>query len=161
MPTLYLETTIPSYLVALPSRDLIVAANQQITHAWWETRRAEFDLVISPLVTREARAGDRTRARARLALLHGLRRLPITRGCREIILAILRRTGLPDSVAVDVGHIAIAMFHELDFLLTWNCSHIANAALQPRLREVAAERGLVLPVICTPAELLGAQDHEQ
>lgn len=152
----YLETTVISYLTApRPSRTIIVAAHQEITVRWWEKRRHDFDLVVSELVLREAAAGDPETAERRLAVLEGLPRLALSEGALRLARDFVQRRILPEKAAEDGMHIAIATIHEVDYLLTWNCAHIANAEIQERLAEFLLERGFVLPFICTPEELLG------
>jgi hypothetical protein len=152
----YLETTVISYLTApRPSRTVIVAAHQEITVDWWRRRRHDFDLVVSELVLREAAAGDPEAARLRLAVLAELPRLALTETALQLGTEFLRKRLLPEKAAEDGMHIAVATVHSVDYLLTWNCAHIANPEIQERLAEFLFERGFVLPFICTPEELLG------
>lgn len=152
----YLETTVISYLTAPRlSRTVIVAAHQEITVHWWERRRHDFDLAVSELVLREAAAGDPEVAQRRLAVLAGLPRLALTEDVLELGAEFVRRRLLPEKAAEDGLHIAVATIHRTDYLLTWNCAHIANPEIQERLAEFLFERGLILPFICTPEELLG------
>jgi hypothetical protein len=153
----YLETTIISYLTARPSRSVLSAAHQQITVDWWTRRRHDFDLLVSELVLREAEAGDPEAARRRLEILAGLPRLTLTKEAIELAADFLRKGLLPEKAAEDGMHIAIATAHDVDYLLTWNCAHIANPEIQERLAKFLYERGLVLPFICTPEELLGGR----
>ena len=152
---LYLETTVLSYLAARPSRDLIVAAHQQLTHDWWADHRHEFDLYASQLVQQEAGAGDPEVAAQRLAFLEGTTLLAITEEALSLADALVRRKAVPKNAAEDAAHIAIACVHGMDYVLTWNCKHIANARLQKAMEAVAIDLGYELPVICTPEELLG------
>lgn len=127
MATVYLETTIPSYLTAWPSRDLVIAAHQQVTRDWWEARRRNFELRISQFVLDEASSGDESASEARLQSLDGIPLLDVTESARELAEQILRAGAVPSKAALDAGHIAVAAVHGVDFLLTWNCRHIANA----------------------------------
>lgn len=156
--TIYVETSIISYLAARPSRDLITAAHQQVTHAWWQERRSEFDLYISRVVIDEAAAGDPEAARRRAGLLAELPLLDIAPDAAELAAALSERVPLPPRAAADAAHIAIAAYHGIDFLLTWNSAHIANAELRPRIEEVCRQRGFRPPVLCTPDELMGESD---
>lgn len=156
MAQVYLETTILSYLTARPSRDLITAANQQLTHEWWERRRADFHLCISEAVLREARAGDPQVAARRNELAADLQLLAITDDVVALAQALVLQGPLPPRAATDAIHIAVAAVHAVEYLLTWNCKHIANAEMHPRIRAVCTDRGYSMPVICTPAELMGA-----
>src|SRR5688572_19684347 len=128
-PTVYVETTIPSYLTAWPSRDLVRAAQQQITREWWAGRE-EFDLYASRLVVQECQAGDAKAAADRLAVLAGIPLLEQENEVAELAEALLRGVPLPQKAAADALHIATAAVHGMQYLLTWNCTHIANAALR-------------------------------
>ncbi|MGH2583937.1 MAG: type II toxin-antitoxin system VapC family toxin [Dehalococcoidia bacterium] len=152
----YLETTIASYLTAWPSRDLITAAHQQLTRDWWQNRREEFDLFISPAVLRESGGGDPEAATRRLAVLNDLPLLELTGAATTLAQELVREVPLPAKAAVDALHIAIAVVHGIDYLLTWNCTHIANAALRTQIDAVCRANGYASPVICTPEELLEA-----
>jgi hypothetical protein len=151
-PTVYIETTIPSYLTAWPSRDLVRAAHQQITREWW-TRRDEFDLYPSRLVVQECQAGDEQAAAHRLASLAGIPLLEQEAEAAELADALLRDVPLPQKAAADALHIATAAVHGMQYLLTWNCTHLANAALRPQIEAVCRAAGFEPPLICTPQEL--------
>ena len=152
----YLETTIPSYLTAWPSRDLIIAGHQQLTKEWWRTRRKEFELCISQFVLDEASAGDAEAAEERLAILRPLPLLNISDAVLPLAAAILQSGCIPAKAARDAAHIAISAVHRIDFLLTWNCAHIANAQIVKKLQEICAQQGFPCPVVCTPEELMGS-----
>jgi len=154
---LYLETTIPSYLAARSSRDLLVAAHQQITWDWWESRRSVFELYISELVVQEVKAGDAFLAKQRLDLLADI---PILTGGNEILrLAedLITKGPIPRKAAGDAAHIAMATVYGCEYLLTWNCRHIANAELHRAIRQVIERAGYELPILCTPEELMGEE----
>lgn len=151
-PSVYVETTIPSYLTAWPSRDLVRAAHQQITREWW-ARRDGFDLYSSRLVVQECQAGDAEAAAGRLAALEGIPLLEQKVEAAELADALLRDVPLPARAAADALHIATAAVHGMRYLLTWNCTHIANAALRPRIEVVCRAAGFEPPLICTPEEL--------
>jgi predicted nucleic acid-binding protein len=152
---LYLETTIPSYLTSRPSRDLIIAGHQQITREWWEQRRGAFQLYISQLVIDEVSAGDPVAARERLKALRELPLLDLTPEVAELASGILAAGKIPRKAATDAAHIAIAAVHGMDFLVTWNCVHIANAANAKALALICRKHAFECPVICTPEELMG------
>ena len=153
-PKVYLETTISSYLTARPSRDLVMAAHQQITREWWDTRRHDFDLFVAQMVLDEASAGDPEAAARRLEVLTPLPLLEPHEEEAELAQALLEHVPLPASAAADALHIAIAVVNGMDYLLTWNCTHIANAALRSRIEAVCRSHGFEVPIICTPEELL-------
>jgi hypothetical protein len=150
---LYMETTIPSYLTSRPSRDLIIAGHQQVTKEWWEKRRDAFEIYISQLVIDEASAGDPGAARERMRIVRDLAMLDITPEVGHLASAILASGILPRKAATDAAHIAIAAVHGMDFLLTWNCVHIANAIICKAVANICREYGWESPVICTPEEL--------
>ena len=152
----YLETTIPSYLTAWPSRDLIIAGHQQITKDWWRTRRSEFELYISQFVIDEASAGDAEAAKERMAIVGPLPLLDISEAVLNLASAILQSGAIPTKAARDAAHIAVSAVHAIDFLLTWNCAHIANAQIVKVVQRICAEHGFPCPVICTPEELMGS-----
>ncbi|MBM3744692.1 MAG: type II toxin-antitoxin system VapC family toxin [Acidobacteria bacterium] len=154
-PKVYLETTIISYLMARPSRDLIVAAHQQITREWWDLRRGEFQLFVSRLVIQEASAGDQEAAQRRLGALDFIPLLDLTVDALSLARDLAHRGVLPDTAIEDALHIAVAAVHGMDYLLTWNCRHIANARMRQAVWATCALRGYEPPVICTPEELMG------
>jgi predicted nucleic acid-binding protein len=153
-PRVYIETTIPSYLTAWQSPQLVMAANQQVTREWWQDRRDEFDLFCSDLVVREAGAGDPDAAARRLAVIQEIPLLDGGAMADDLARALLSEVPLPAKAAADALHIAIAATHGIDYLLTWNCTHIANAEFRDRIVEVCLSFGLRCPTICTPQELL-------
>ncbi len=156
--SVYIETSIISYLSSRVSRNLIGAARQQLTQAWWDTR-LNYDLYISEVVSRECSAGDPDAAKKRMDAIEGLPLLKVTVEAIEISKALVARGIIPGKAAEDALHIAIATVHAMDFLMTWNCKHIANPEIQKRIASYLEEQGLFLPFICTPDELLGA-DYE-
>ena len=155
----YLETSVISYLCSRPSRDLITAANQQISREWWERRHLDFELVASRYVWIEASAGDPSAAQARLALLTGIAELPISPLVEPLAEALCMRDALPAKARLDALHVVAAAVAGVDYLLTWNCTHIANAETLPRVETVCRQEGFEPPRICTPLELLGIHRH--
>jgi hypothetical protein len=153
-PKVYLETTIVSYLTARPSRDLITAAHQQITQQWWHTQRARFDLFVAPPVLQEAQAGDPDAAARRVTALQGIPLLTLSEEATGLAQALIAPGPLPANAVVDALHIAIATVNGMQYLRTWNCMHIANAAIRSDIEDVCRARGYEPPVICTPEELM-------
>lgn len=150
----YIETTIVSYLSARPSRDVVIAAHQELTRQWWEMRSLAFDLLVSELVREEAARGDEEASDKRMA---SIGQIPILRTTNEaIVLAekLVSNGPIPRESAADALHIAIAAVNGVDFLLTSNCAHLANAALRGRIEALVEEAGYACPVICTPEELM-------
>jgi predicted nucleic acid-binding protein len=154
MPSVYVETTIPSYLAAAPSRDLIVAGQQQITHTWWQTARERFELFISEAVLQEIRAGDPVAAARRMELVKELAVLDVTKEADSLVEIYQRQFNLPHRAKADMVHIAVAVVYELDYVVTWNCKHIANWQILRRLMEVNHSLGRFTPLLYTPAEFL-------
>jgi hypothetical protein len=150
----YLETTIPSLLTAWPSRDVLIAGQQQATRDWWEERRQRYDLYVSAFVLDEANQGDEMAATERLAVLKECKVLAYPPEAEALTRALLVSRLIPSRAAVDAAHIATAAVHGMDFLMTWNCRHIANAAIVEKLRAICEREGFPAPVICTPHELM-------
>src|SRR5437660_9826428 len=133
MESVYLETTFISYLVARPSRDLIVAAHQQATQEWWANRRSAFENCVSQVVIDEASIGDPAEVQKRLAIIGGLPALDVTETAKSLTQAIMAAGIFPPHVVRDAAHIAVAAAHAIDYLLTWNCKHLANAQIARRI----------------------------
>lgn len=152
-PKAYLETTIVSYLAATSSPDVVVAGHQQITQDWWE-RRHRFELYVSAAVVDEVSRGDAMAARRRLAMLNELPVLDLSADVHQLAARLISQHAVPASALVDAVHIAVATVNEIDYLLTWNCRHIANAAVRGKIEETCRAQGLRAPVICTPEELM-------
>jgi predicted nucleic acid-binding protein len=150
---IYLETSVISYLTAWPSRDLVRAGHQETTREWWATR-STFELYISQLVLEEAAAGDPAAAAKRLEALRDVPVLELTAEATGLGRDLLREAALPAKAAADALHIAIAAVQGMDCLVTWNCAHIANATMRPRIEAICRANGFEPPVICTPLELL-------
>jgi hypothetical protein len=160
MEIVYLETGFISLLVANPSRDLVTAANQQSTRDWWRLRRADFVCVASSEVVREASAGDPQEVRKRLETLRELTLLRLTPEAESITRALLATGALPARAQTDAVHLGIAAAARADYLLTWNCRHLANAQILRRLEAEAKRTGWKLPKVCTPPELMGDSSYE-
>lgn len=154
-PTVYVETSIVSYLAAHPSRDLVTAARQQITHTWWRERQPGFEVFASQVVLDEAAAGDPNAAARRLEIVRSVPLLDLTPEVADLAAALILRLPLPPRAGADAAHIALAAVHGVHYLLTWNCAHIANAELRPRIERICREQGYSVPVLCTPDELMG------
>lgn len=152
--TVYIETSVVSYLTARPTNDLLASAWQRATCQWWEEKRHLFSLVTSSLVREEAARGNSEAASRRLDALH---RIPNLLLCDEVVdlaTLLLARGALPEKAADDAMHVAYAAYHGVDYLLTWNCRHIDNPSKKPVIRRICAENGFSYPEICTPLELL-------
>ena len=154
-PTLYMETTIPSYLLADSSRDIVAAGRQAITRKWWLRDQTHFDIFISRVVLEEAAEGDKQAARKRLEFLD---RFPVLKGTPEVealTQVYVEERIVPSGYEHDAAHLAIATQYEIQFLCTWNFRHLANVFALKRFRVVNEKKGLLVPHVCTPEELLG------
>ena len=149
----YLETTIVSYLVAAPSADLIQAAHQQATRNWWAGRN-RFELFVSRAVVAEAGRGAADAAARRIEALQGIPNLQFGRNVAALARKLMQSGTLPPNARLDAVHVAVAAVNGMDYLLTWNLHHLANAALRGKIEGVCREAGTVPPVICTPEELM-------
>jgi hypothetical protein len=150
----YIETTFVSYLTARPSRDVVIAGHQQITHEWWDTRRGSYELCVSQLVVQEAAAGDPQAAQERLEVLQAMTFLETTTAALALAKELIQAGALPVNAGDDALHIAISATQGITYLLTWNCRHLANATMRPLIESVCARNGVKAPIICTPEELL-------
>ena len=153
-PTVYLETTVISLLTARPTHNVVQKALQQLTREWWEKRRHDFALVVSDFVLQEAARGDKEAARRRLEVASTLPELAIIPPIETLAARLLKETRLPVEAKLDALHVACAAVHGTDYLLTWNCTHIANAAIIPDVQTVCRLAGYGCPRICTPQELM-------
>lgn len=152
--SIYVETTIFSYLMGKPSANLINAARQQTTNLWWEKRSKDFHLFVSLPVIAEASNGDPDAAAKRLSVIRELPVIGLTPKASEFASFLIKETPFPENAAVDALHIAIACVNQFDFILTWNFKHIANAEIRSKLEILAESQGYRLPVICTPEEFI-------
>ena len=153
-PAVYLETSVVSYATSRLSRDLVVAGHQQITREWFARQASAYELFVSQLVIREAAGGDQQAARARLVFLHETARLAVTDAAGTLAAQLVGQGAVPRPAAEDALHIAVAAVHGVEYLLTWNCKHIANAAMRQAIEKVCRSAGYEPPVICTPEELM-------
>jgi predicted nucleic acid-binding protein len=153
--SVYIETSILGYLTARSTKNLILAANTEITKDWWEFRRNAFVLYTSEAVLDEVAQGDAEIAAQRLEILRDFPLLALNEAVQDLATQFLARSSLPSRARVDAIHIAAATVHGMDYLLTWNCKHIANAQIQGKLAEISLDFGYVLPILCTPNELMG------
>jgi predicted nucleic acid-binding protein len=149
----YLETSVVSYLMALPSRDIVRAAHQQLTRDWWAVRE-QFELFTSQIVLDEAMRGDPDAAARRLSALQGVALLDVTDQAHELAARFLASGIMPAKESVDALHVAVAVIHGMSYLVTWNCSHIANASIRGKIETTCRAAGFQPPLICTPEELL-------
>jgi predicted nucleic acid-binding protein len=153
--TVYIETSIIGYLTARPSNNLILMANLEATREWWDTRRDQFMLYISQVVLDEVARGNTEIATKRLEIVRDFPLLEVSEAVQNLAAQFLAKSSLPPKAADDALHIAAATIYGLDYLLTWNCKHIANAQIQKKLAQISLNAGYELPTLCTPYELMG------
>jgi len=153
-PKVYLETSVISYLTARPSRDIIAAAHQQVTQEWWETRRSSFDVFISQIVVQEAGEGNEDAVKRRFEMIEAVPEIEVNPEAVALAQALVSEGLVPKKAGADALHIAIATVHGMDYLLTWNLKHIANAILRNEIADGCRKRGYEPPIICTPEELM-------
>ncbi len=153
----YLETSIVSYLASRPSRDILVAANQQVTREWWETWRNDFELYVSQLVVTEASSGDPSAAQERIRLIADVPLLRLNEAAVVLANRLIQDGSLPAQSLEDALHIAVATVNGMDYLLTWNFKHIANAVMRSKIERACRAAGYEPPTICTPQELVAEE----
>jgi len=159
--TVYIETTILSYLASIPSRDIIVQAHQQITWEWWNNYRKNYDLYISPIVIQEISRGDIEASKKRKKFINNISILQISDNITELALKLIKFLGLPKKAELDALHLAFAIDYSIDYLLTWNCNHLANGVFIKKLKQFESKESRVIPVILTPEELMtGGKENE-
>jgi predicted nucleic acid-binding protein len=149
----YLETTIVSYLTAEPTRDIVQAAHQKLTRVWWN-RRDRYELFVSQIVITEAGRGNPEAASRRLATLEGIPALAVSAEAVDLAAQFIRAQVMPEKAGVDALHVATAVVNGIDYVLTWNCTHIANAAIRDKIEQACRKSGFEPPIICTPEELM-------
>ena len=155
-PKVYIETSVISYLVARPSRDILIAANQQVTQEWWQNRRPIFDIYVSQLVAQEINTGDAEAVAKRQRAAKDCSYLDITPEAVNLAEKLIEQNAIPRQAAEDALHIAVATVSGMDYLVTWNFKHIANAALRANVELVCRLNGYEPPVICSLMELMEA-----
>jgi hypothetical protein len=156
METVYIETTIPSYLTARRSKQPVLAQRQRFTEEWWQSDRPRYRMFTSFLVRAEASQGDPEAASRRLKLLADIPDLDIPQETDALSAELIKLLDIPKKAEADATHLALAILHRISYLLTWNCTHLANPVLQKELIEYCRYHELHVPVICTPELLLSA-----
>jgi hypothetical protein len=152
MAKIYIETSLISILVARPSRDLIMTARQQITIEWWDKERPNHELFTSEVVMQEAQRGDPTEIAKRMAALANLILLDVPDSAKQLAGMLLKNHALPEKATLDALHIAVATVHGMDYLLTWNCKHIANVTMRGLIERTCRAASYEPPAIGTPEE---------
>lgn len=155
-PTVYIETTVISYRMAKSSRDLIIAAHQQITHEWWDIALPRFDAFISPIVLEEISKGDADAAKLRLDSVSSFQLLEVLSEVRDLADSYFSAIEIPEKARADSYHLAVAAWHGMDFLISWNCSHIVSGRVKRIVEEINSAKRIRTPIVCTPEELMEA-----
>jgi len=155
-PTVYIETSVISYLTAQMSRDLVVAAHQQLTADWWQQALPQFEPFVSSVVLEEIAKGDPEAANKRKTSVATFGILEVSTDVRDLAEQYFTAIDLPERARADAYHLALAVRHGMDYLVTWNCTHIAGGKVKWIVQRINAERGIGTPIICTPEELMEA-----
>jgi len=153
LPKVYIETSIPSFYHEIRKEPDMVA-RRGWTRDWWDGHRARYAVVTSIPVIEELEAGDHPRKQECLRLIEGVAVLPIPEPIVEIVDTYITHHLMPNDPKGDALHLALASYHRCQFLLTWNCAHLANANKQEHIRHVNALLGLHVPILTTPLELI-------
>jgi len=153
-PTVYIETTVISYLTAKPSRDLIIAAHQQITHDWWDLALPHFDVFVSPIVLEEISRGDTQAAELRLETVSSFSVLEVLLEVRNLAESYFAAIEIPEKAGADSYNLALAAWHGMDFMVSWNCTHIVSGRVKKIIEKINYEYGIRTPIVCTPEELM-------
>lgn len=152
--SIYLETTVVSYYISRPSRDIIILAHQEITREWWPKAIRRFEVFISEIVIEEAALGDQEAAKRRLEELEKFPHLELNDKVERMARVYMEKLALPEKAIRDAAHLAIASVHNIDYFVTWNCTHLANAEIIKKLIKINDSSGIHTPIICTPEELM-------
>ena len=153
-PSVYIETSVISYLTSLPSRDLVIAGHQQSTYLWWNEARAKFSCYISPFVVDECKRGDEQAAQKRLSALSGITLLNLNLDIEALAEIYFKAIQIPEKARADAFHLAIATHYKMQFLVSWNCVHMVSGRVRKILEAENTKLKLMTPTICTPEELM-------
>jgi predicted nucleic acid-binding protein len=156
---IYVETTIPSFYFEV-RREPEMAARREWTRRWWTQAREACDLCTSAAVIDELERGDFPSRQDCLGLIEALPVLAVEPPVLEIVQTYLDRHVMPADPVGDALHLALASHHRCDFLVTWNCRHLANGRKFAHIRRVNTLLGLYVPALVTPLELLAEDDDE-
>ena len=153
-PTIYIETSVISYAIARYSRDLVITAHQQVTRDWWDLALPKYEAFVSPIVIDEISRGDAEAAQLRLNKVSSFLILEIVPEVRRLADAYFKAIQVPEKARADTYHLALTAWHGIDFLASWNCTHIVNGGIKMIIEQVNADFGIRTPIICTPEELM-------
>ncbi len=156
-PIVYIETSIPSFYYEIRTEPVMVA-RKMWTREWWDQYRTEYTLVTSEAVLEELQNGDYPNKEQVTALVDEVPLVHIEPAIRDIVETYIAHMVMPRDPVGDALHLAIASYHKCDFLLTWNCAHLANANKFAHIRRINTMLGLYVPILATPSQLLGGVD---
>ena len=159
-PSVYIETSVISFLTSRPSRDLSILWHQQTTRDWWENCRENFQLYISYPVYAEIQLGDISASALRLEAVRGIELLRTTPEAENLAQKFLESHSFPPKAATDALHVALAACHGMDVLLTWNCKHIANPFAERLFRKIITQNGYQYPEITTPVNFIAREEED-
>jgi predicted nucleic acid-binding protein len=160
METAYIETTVIGHLVGRLHANAAIAARQRMTRGWWVVAQSRFRMLISQVVIEECAAGDPVAALERMQVTDSFSLLEISDVCQELANELMTRGAVPTSEPRDSLHIATSAVYGVNYLVTWNFKHIANAVMRSRIEAVCRDAGFEPPIICTPEELSGDEIDE-
>jgi predicted nucleic acid-binding protein len=158
-PSVYVETTIPSFYHEVRT-DADMVARRDWTREWWDDHRQKYDVFTSMAVLDELERGNFDKREDAISFLDPIPFLEITESIADTVAYYINNQVMPADPGGDALHLAIASAYECDFILTWNCRHLANANKFARIRQVNATLGLFVPSLVTPLELLGDTNDE-
>ena len=156
---IYLETSVISYYSARPSRDVIVLAHQAITRSWWPIALKQYDIYISEVVIEEMSMGDPEAASKRIESVNEFAELKLSEDVERMADVYMREFEIPKKAFRDTLHLAFSSVHNIDYLVTWNCAHLANVHVIKKVRRINTEFDMPIPIICTPEEFEGGNDN--
>ena len=156
LPRVYIETTIPSFYHEIRT-DPEAVARKNWTQHWWDFKRESYGIFTSEAVLDELDRGNYPAKKDALSLLERVPVIPIEPPVLEIVETYVRRSVMPADPTGDALHLALTSYHSIDFLLTWNCAHLANANKFSHIRRVNTMLGLFVPSLVTPLELLAEE----
>lgn len=157
-PRIYLETTVVSYYVSRPSRDLVIAGHQEATRVFWESLDDQFEPYVSGLVLREAGKGDADQAHARLEALKGYPVLDIDDRAELLARILIDSKAIPKEYPEDALHVAVAAVNGMEIIATWNFAHLNNPFIRKSVRRAVESEGYVCPEIASPDEIIGGDE---
>lgn len=156
--SVYLENTVISYYTSRPIPDPIVRVHQEITKNWWPTAIKRYNIFISQMVIDEAAHGDSSAAKKRLEEIKDFTILEVTKDIQNLSKIYEEELKIPPKSIGDAVHLAVACLNNIDYLVTWNCTHLCNGEIIKKLAKINKQLEIHTPIICTPEQLMEV-DH--